>query len=154
MIRRAAIAVSIACILLSAISHAQTTGEGAAPPSGAEAAVDSSRVQSLGMMMLMTDERFQSRMRLSFSSRPELDMHTLLGYRMYRASTYEMALQGAGAGMTMGAMAGAFGMMTGAWDEREAWAVTGAAAALGAIVGTVKSDDAEWNIRIRWDPDR
>ena len=81
-------------------------------------------------------------------------MHLLFGYEVYKASPYECALQGMGAGMTVGMAAGAFGMMTGAWDERQAWYITGAAAAAGAILGTVKSDDPEWNIRIRWDPDR
>jgi hypothetical protein len=107
------------------------------------------------MLMLRADERYRSGLMLPYSARSGINMHALLGgYRVYRASTYEMALQGAGAGMTMGMATGAFGMMTGAWDEREAWYIAGAAAAMGAIFGTVKSDDPEWNIRIRWDPDR
>ena len=155
MIRRGAIAVSIALLFLPLISHAQTTDEDNAAPDGTEAAsVDSSSGQSLGMLMLLMDERFESRMVLPFSMRSGINTHTMFGYEVYRASRYECALQGAGAGMTMGMAAGAFGMMTGALDEREAWYITGAAAAMGAILGTVKSDDPEWNIRIRWDPDR
>lgn len=119
------------------------------------ASIDSTGTSSLGMLMLRADERYRSGLTLQYSTRPAFDTHALLGgYRVYRASPYEMALRGAGAGMTMGAMAGAMGMMTDAWDEDEAWYVAGAAAALGAIFGISKSDDPEWNIRIRWDPDR
>ncbi len=116
--------------------------------------VDSARDFSMGMLMLRTDGRFRFGTVLPFSSQFSINTHTMFGYEVYRASRYECALQGAGAGMTMGMATGAFGMMTGAWDEREAWYIAGAAAAMGAIFGTVKSDDPEWNIRIRWDPDR
>jgi hypothetical protein len=117
--------------------------------------VDSTGSLSLGMLMLRADSRYRTGLILSYPSRPGIDTHAMLGgYRLHRATMYEMALEGAGAGMTMGAMIGALGMMTDAWDEKEAWYAAGAAAAIGAILGVSKSDDPEWNIRVRWDPDR
>jgi len=153
--RNAAIAISILSLIAPLSSHAQSADEGDSTSTQTVAtAGDSTSVRSLGMLMLLADERYRSGLMLSYSARSGIDTHALLGgYRLYRASAYEMALQGAGAGMTMGVAAGAFGMMTGAWDEREAWYIAGAAAAAGAIFGTVKSDDSAWNIRIRWDPD-
>ena len=108
---------------------------------------------SFDLLMRMMDERRRAATSLSFYSRPDINMHLFYGYRVYRASPYECALQGMGAGMTVGMAAGALGRMTGAWDERRAWYVAGAAAAAGALLGTFKSDDPEWNIRIEWDPD-
>lgn len=114
---------------------------------------DSSYTCSLDMLMLMMDRRREPATSVSFYSRPDLNLGLLSGYRVYRASPLECTLRGMGAGMTAGMAAGAFGMMTGAWNEREAWYVAGAAAAFGAILGRVKSDDPEWNIKIKWDPD-
>lgn len=155
MHHRTAIAIAVAFLLFPAASHGQTTGP--ADTLSAEPVVspgDSSSNISLGMLMLMMDDRMRSATTLSFYSSPEYNMRLLLGYETYRAPAYQCALRGAGAGMSLGMAAGAFGMMTGAWDERRAWYVAGAAAAAGALLGTVKSDDPEWNIRIRWDPDR
>ncbi len=148
-------AVSFILLILPASSMAQSGGESDSLSARAVTApADSTRDFSIGMLMLRTDERFRSSTVLPFSTSFGINTHTMFGYRVYRASRYECALQGAGAGMTMGMAAGAFGMMSGAWDEREAWYIAGAAAAMGAIFGTAKSDDPEWNIRIRWDPDR
>lgn len=155
LIRRRAIAVSVVLLILPVSPMAQSVEEGDSLSTKAVTApADSTRDFSMGMLMLRTDERFRSSTVLPFSSHSDINTHTMFGYRVYRASRYECALQGAGAGMTMGMAAGAFGMMSGAWDEREAWYIAGAAAAVGAIFGTAKSDDPEWNIRIRWDPDR
>ena len=118
------------------------------------APVDSSSNVSLGMLMLMMDKRARAATSLSFYSRPNLNLHTLYGYQIYKASPYECTLRGAGMGMSLGMAAGAFGMMTGAWDERRAWYIAGAAAAAGAILGRVKSDDPGWSIRVRPIPDR
>lgn len=114
---------------------------------------DSSYVWSFDQLMLLMDRREQASTTISVYSRPDLNLGLLYGYRVYRASPLECTLKGMGAGMTAGMAAGAFGMMTGAWDERRAWYVAGAAAAVGAIFGRVKSDDPEWNIKIRWDPE-
>ena len=115
---------------------------------------DSSFVRSFDMLMLMMDERHRAATSISFYSSPDLNLGLLSGYRVYKASTLECTLKGMGAGMTAGMAAGAFGMMTGAWNERQAWYVAGAAAAVGALFGRAKSDDPEWNIKIKWDPDR
>jgi hypothetical protein len=115
---------------------------------------DSSYTCSLDMLMLMMDRRREPATSVSFYSRPDLNLGLLSGYRVYRASTLECTLRGMGAGMTAGMAAGAFGMMTGTWNEREAWYIAGAAAAIGAIFGRAKADDPEWNIKIRWDPEK
>ncbi|MEJ2721219.1 MAG: hypothetical protein P8181_08760, partial [bacterium] len=78
----------------------------------------------------------------------------LFGYETYRASTLECTLDGVGVGMTLGMCAGALGMMGDAWDEQTSWYLVGAAAALGAILGTTKANDPDWTVRIRWVPDR
>jgi hypothetical protein len=153
--KRIAITLSVLLLISPLSSSAESSQDGDSLSARAVTApADSARGISIGLLMLRTDERFRSAMMLPFYSRSGINTHTMLGYRVYRASMYECALQGAGAGMTMGVAAGAFGMMTGAWDERKAWYIAGAAAAVGAILGTAKSDDPSWNIRIRWDPDR
>ena len=155
MHRRAAIAISIALLIAPNVSHGQTADVSdtlsAQPVSLPE---DSSSAYSLDMLLLLMEDRLQSSTSLSFYSHPDINRHTMFGYEVYRVSPYECALKGAGTGMTLGMATGAFGMMTGAWDERRAWYIAGAAAVAGAIFGTAKSDDPEWNIRIRWDPDR
>ncbi len=51
-------------------------------------------------------------------------------------------------------MAGAFGQMTGAWDEDTAFAIAGALAVFGALYGEgVKADDDGWNLQIRLNSD-
>ena len=153
MCRRVAFATLI--LLMIAPSRAQSVEDGDSLSARSEpSCTDSTENTSLGMIMMRTDERFRSAMVVPISTQFGINTHTMFGYEVYRASTYECALRGAGAGMSMGVAAGAFGMMTGAWDEREAWYIAGAAAAVGAIFGTAKSDDPEWNIRVRWDPDR
>lgn len=152
---RASIVISIALLIMPDMAVGQAVNDGDTLSTQHVTMSDNSSTDcSLGMLMLLADKRLQSSTSLSFYSRPDINRHTMFGYEVYKASRYECALQGAGAGMTLGMASGAFGMMTGAWDERRAWYIAGAAAAVGAIFGTVKSDDPEWNIRIRWDPDR
>lgn len=155
MHHRAAFAILIVLMIAPHVSLGQNINTGdTLSTKSMPSPTDSSFVCSLDMLMLMMDRRSQASTTVSLYSRPDLNLGLLSGYRVYKASPYECTLRGMGAGMTVGMAAGAFGMMTGAWDERRAWYVAGAAAAMGAIFGRVKSDDPEWNIRIRWDPDR
>ena len=155
LFRKVLIAITVLLPIAPWSSHAQSPQEGDSLSARVVTApADTTKDLSMGMLMLRTDERLRSGTLLPFSAQFGIDTHTMFGYRVYRASVYECALRGVGSGMTMGMAAGAFGMMSGALDEREAWCIVGAAAAVGAIFGTAKSDDPEWNIRIRWVPDR
>jgi hypothetical protein len=75
------------------------------------------------------------------------------GFRRYKLSRFDCALQGAGLGMKIGMIGAALGSTFGNLDEDTGWYIAGAAALLGAIWGgTVKAEDPEWNIQIRWEP--
>lgn len=74
------------------------------------------------------------------------------GYKRVKLSRLECAWEGAGVGMTLGMIAGAAGMTSGMFDEDASWYVIGAAAALGALFGTMKADDPKFNVQIRWEP--
>ncbi len=52
------------------------------------------------------------------------------------SSTFEAMLFGAGAGSTLGMFVGAIGNTLGLFDEQTTWAITGAAAAAGALYST------------------
>jgi hypothetical protein len=152
---RAAIVIIIALLITPGLSRGQAADSGdTLSTEPALAPNDSSSVTSLGMLMLQMDNHLRSTTSLSFYSRPDINRYTMFGYEVYRASPYECALQGAGMGMSLGMAAGAFGMMTGAWDERRAWYIAGATAAAGALFGTAKSDDPGWSIRLRPNPGR
>jgi hypothetical protein len=75
----------------------------------------------------------------------------LSGYEVYRLSSMQSTLKGAGMGITAGMMAGAFGQMAGAWDEKSAFAIGGAMAVFGALYGKYREDDRGWNLQIRLD---
>lgn len=155
MRHRAAVVITLATLIAPGTSNGQVVD--AADTLSTETVTmqhDSSQACSFGMLLLRMNSRRHPATSLSFYSRPDINMHIMYGYEFYKASTYECVLRGAGAGMSMGMAAGAFGMMTGAWDERRAWYIAGAAAAAGAIFGKVKSDDPGWSIRVRLDPDR
>lgn len=74
-----------------------------------------------------------------------------LGLERYEASRLDLALEGLGAGATMGLFAGAVANTAGIWNEDTSWYIAGAAAALGAFLGLTKSDDAR--VRQRWSVD-
>jgi hypothetical protein len=96
--------------------------------------------------------RFQSNTAKPLSAYLSTSAERFYGFRYHKLSRLECAWQGAGTGMTLGMIAGAAGMMSGAFDEDEAWYLVGAAAALGAIFGTMKADDPKFNIQLRWEP--
>ncbi len=89
---------------------------------------------------------------LSMPERPQTP--NLSGYEVYRLTRMQCTLKGAGMGATAGFMAGAFGEMMGAWDEKNAFAIAGALAVFGALYGGgVKADDKGFNLQIRLDQD-
>ncbi|HSG29500.1 MAG TPA: hypothetical protein VLA34_13555 [Candidatus Krumholzibacterium sp.] len=89
---------------------------------------------------------------LTFSVRRNQTANRLLGYEYYRASKMQCTMDGAGLGASLGLMLGAFGEMTGAWNEKTSWALGGAMAAMGAFYGgKMKADDPGWYLRVRWD---
>ena len=120
------------------------------------ARADSSAALSIGSLVLPRVPRhYGVSTSLIFSMDHARNIDRLSGFERYRASRLECTYRGIGMGATFGMAAGAFGMMTGAWDERSAWYIAGATAALGALYGgAIKADDPEWNLRIRWEPDR
>ena len=83
---------------------------------------------------------------LSEPARPNLS-----GFELYSLTPMESTMKGASAGMTLGFMAGALGEMTGAWNEKSAFGIAGAAAIFGALYGNSRADDSRWNLRIRLD---
>lgn len=115
---------------------------------------DSSRTFAPELDRGSTDGSFRANTERPLSMYLAKNTRLLFGYETYRVSTLECALDGVGMGMTLGMCAGALGMMGGVWDEQTSWYIVGAAAALGAILGTTKVDDPNWSVRIRWDPDR
>jgi hypothetical protein len=97
-------------------------------------------------------DRFQQNTARPLSSYLGVSPERFYGWKTYELSHYECVLGGADMGMTFGLIAGAAGMSTGAWDERTAWYVAGAAAALGAIFGSkVLSNDPQFRVRLRWE---
>jgi hypothetical protein len=126
---------------------------GAAAPAGAQLVDESARVDTIVVNPPFSVLRLPARYtqpRLDFSlsapARPNLS-----GFELYRISPMESTMKGASAGMTLGFMAGALGEMTGAWDEKSAFGIAGAAAIFGALYGNSRADDSRWNLRIRLD---
>lgn len=155
MIRRGVIAVLVTLLMLPAGSRARPAAGGEAPPQADTTSLDSSTVASSGSLLFLPDHFYRMSTTLTFSMRPHMSADRLYGFERYKASPLECAYQGAGMGMTLGMAAGAFGMMAGAWDERETWYIAGAMAALGSLYGGIfKADDPKWNLRIRVEPDR
>lgn len=73
------------------------------------------------------------------------------GLERYELTRLDMALEGAGRGMTLGLFAGAIGTTAGLFGEETAWYVAGGMAALGALLGGAQ-DDPALRIRYRWIP--
>ncbi|UCH82671.1 MAG: hypothetical protein JSW50_09305 [Candidatus Latescibacterota bacterium] len=115
---------------------------------------DSSRVLSHGSGTDAAGSAFRTNTERPLSMYLARNSRLLFGYEIYRASKLECAWQGVGVGMTMGMCAGALGMTAGVWDERTSWYIAGAMAAVGAIFGVSKAGEPQWNVRIRWDPNR
>lgn len=151
MIHRITIGVLISHLILATLSSARC--EQARDDS--LAAGDSTEALSADAFVFRPNYDLLSGKALTLSMRPEYNTRNMFGFEVYKASRLECALYGAGAGASLGMATGAFGMMTGTWDERTAWYITGAMAAFGAVFGGgIKADDPGWNLRIRWDPDR
>ena len=76
-----------------------------------------------------------------------------LGIEQYQATGLDLALEGIGAGATLGLFAGAVANTAGLWDEDTSWYIVGAAAALGAVMGYSRSKDPKKRTRYRWSID-
>lgn len=76
-----------------------------------------------------------------------------LGIERFEASRYDLAMEGMGAGATMGLFLGAAGSTAGVWSEETSWYVAGAAAALGAFLKAIQADDPAKRTRFRWSID-
>jgi hypothetical protein len=76
------------------------------------------------------------------------------GLRRVELSRFDYAMNGAGAGATLGMFVGGMASGLGLWDERTSWYLAGAATALGAILGgtTGVPDDPGARVRFRWEP--
>ena len=74
-----------------------------------------------------------------------------LGLEPYQVGHTTLAMEGAATAATLGLFAGAVGTTLGAFDEKTAWYVTGAMAAIGAIMGTVKANEPSNRLRWRWE---
>jgi hypothetical protein len=107
-----------------------------------------SPVRELDPLALRLEQNTARPLSAYLSSRSE----RYFGFETYKPSMFECALDGAGAGLTVGMAAAAAGMSLGAWDESAGWYIAGAAALTGAIFGAKKKDDAGWKVRIRWEP--
>ncbi len=75
------------------------------------------------------------------------------GLERFEASRYDLAMEGIGAGATMGLLLGAAGSTTSVWSEETSWYVAGAAAALGAFLKAIQADDPAKRTRFRWSID-
>lgn len=73
------------------------------------------------------------------------------GYQVKEMSVTDLALEGVGAGATMGMLVGALGQTFGWWDEDKTWMLVGAMSALGAAYTTSKIDDPSWRFRLQWE---
>ncbi|MDD3643221.1 MAG: hypothetical protein PHQ19_07165 [Candidatus Krumholzibacteria bacterium] len=128
---------------------------GAASPAGGQELAGGERVDTIVVrppLFSLTLPARYTEPRLDFSltapARPNLS-----GFELHRLSPMESTLKGAGAGMTLGFMAGALGEMGGAWDEKSAFGIAGAAAIFGALYGNSRADDRGWSLQIRLDRD-
>lgn len=142
------VVIAPAALLAAALAVAASPAAGQG--SGGAARVDTIVVRP-PLSSLVLPARY-TEPRLDFS-RPSTARPNLSGFELCRLSPMESTLKGAGAGMTLGLMAGALGEMTGAWDEKSAFGIAGAMAAFGALYGATRVDDGRWNLRIRLDRD-
>lgn len=127
---------------------------GSASPAAGQLVTRSERVDTIvvrpPLSCLILPARYsEPRLDFSLATPGEPTLQDLSGFETYRLSPLQSALEGAGAGMTMGFMAGALGEMTGAWDEKSAFGIAGAAAIFGALYGSSRADDDRWSLRIR-----
>jgi len=78
---------------------------------------------------------------------------TLYGIEAVQLTPFDMALERAAAGATLGLFAGALGNTAGLWNERTSWAIVGGLAAFGAIMGARKGfEEPAVRLRFRDEP--
>jgi hypothetical protein len=139
-----------AILTLLLIIPAAVSGQGTAD----SARVDTIVVRPKPSCLTLPAEYYHTRIDYSLSMPDRPRTPNLSGFEVYRLSRMQCTIKGAGAGMTAGFMAGAFGEMAGAWNEKTAFTIAGALAVFGALYGGgVKADDDGWNLQIRLDKD-
>jgi len=149
MTRSLLLAVSLVCAL-AAESRPQTAPVNVSKPAAVR--LDSALVSKPAGSSLRLMQCFQENAARPFSSYLARNAWRAYGLETYEMSRLQCAVAGADMGLTLGLIAGAAGMMSGALDEKQGWYVAGAAAALGALFGgAVKADDPSFRIRLRWD---
>jgi hypothetical protein len=122
-------------------------------PTRAVVHVDSSFVVAPLGDSVPSTRRFEENTARPLSTYLSVNATRLCGYEWREMSRFECAIEGVDVGLTCGLVAGAAGMMSGAWDEPTAWYIAGAAAMVGALFGgTVKADDPRFRVRLRWEP--
>ncbi len=99
----------------------------------------------------LLSRRLEQNTARSLSAHLAVSASRFYGIERYEMSKVQCALTGADAGLTLGLIAGALGMTAGLWDERTAWYLGGAAAALGTLWGASMADEPKFRVRIRWD---
>ena len=141
--------VTAVVLILTLALPAAAAGQGIAD----SARVDTIVVRPKPSCLMLPSSYYRTRIdhTLSMPDRPSTP--SLSGYEVYRLTVMQSTLKGAGAGITAGMMAGAFGQMVGAWDEKSAFAIGGAMAVFGALYGNKRADDDGWNLQIRLQDD-
>jgi hypothetical protein len=143
----------IACsiVLIMLIAPADICGQGIAD----SARVDTIVVKPRPSCLALPGHYYRPSVSYELSAAERPQTPNLSGIEVYRLSRMRCTIKGAGMGATAGFMAGAFGEMMGAWDEKSSWYLAGALAAFGALYGGgLKADDSGWNLQIRLEPDR
>lgn len=119
------------------------------PPGGLDG-IESARFTGPG------DNFLQEHLRLSGEQAfagANLQMYSnrFLGIESYEVTDLDLALEGAGAGATLGLFTGAVANTAGLWDEDTSWYIGGAAAALGAFLGYARgTSEPAKRTRYRW----
>jgi hypothetical protein len=130
-----------------------TPADLAADESGDSTGIDTIVVRPGISHLVLPSRYYRADVEYLLSQPARIQAPNLSGFEFYRISRMRSTLEGAGMGATDGLMAGAFGEMAGAWDERSSWYIAGAMAAFGALYGGgIKADDENWNLRIRLAP--
>ena len=143
--------ISAGLFLLLVILPMTVSGQGFTD----SAPVDTITVKAYSSNLVLPARYYHTNINFDLSAIEVPHKPNLSGYEVYRLSRMRCTIKGAGMGATAGFMAGAFGEMAGAWDEKSCWYIAGAMAAFGALYGGgVKADDKEWNLQIRLEPER
>ena len=144
-IRAACICLSLVCLATAAHAQLDVRMENYLLRSamGDNAELGSATPPQYLQPYLKQDESDKSLSLAMFSAR-------FLGLESYEVGRPTLALEGAAQGATLGMFVGAVGTTLGAFDEKTAWYVTGAMAAIGALMGNARANDPSNRVRWRW----